>query len=122
MLCFSLYCSLGVHPYFHISWNLCWFSHDINDFKKIAKIFDFLILLPPSGVAYLSAALLSNRTCQAIVKNFNPRKDDFGLLQQSMKDLPQYDFDTEAVLSKALDLMKKYPPSVMTKLVPEIKE
>jgi hypothetical protein len=112
--------SLGIHPYFNISWNLCWFSHELQDVKKIAKIFDFLILLPPSGVAYLSAALLSDGNCQAIVGNFDPQNEDFGILQQSLKDLPKYDFDTEKVLFKALWLMKRYPPSLMNKLLPEI--
>lgn len=54
--------------------------------------------------------------------NFDSQNDDLGILQQSLKDLPKYDFDTERVFSKALDMMKRYPPSRVNKLVPEIEK
>ena len=30
-------------PYYALSWILTWFSHDFEDFSKVARLFDFFI-------------------------------------------------------------------------------
>jgi TBC1 domain family member 20 len=42
-------------PYFCLSWVITWCSHDIRDFSKVVRLFDFFIASDPIITIYLSA-------------------------------------------------------------------
>src|SRR5436190_770097 len=48
---------VGVLPYYCLSWVLTWCSHDITDFPKVARLFDFFLASNPLMPVYFSAAV-----------------------------------------------------------------
>ena len=44
-------------PIFATPWILTWFSHNFSDFKKIQRIFDFLLSSRPITIIYLCSAV-----------------------------------------------------------------
>lgn len=47
----------GVQSFFALSWVLTWFSHDIRNVQKIARVFDVMLCSHPLFSLYLSAAV-----------------------------------------------------------------
>jgi hypothetical protein len=48
----------GMFPMFALSWVLTLFSHDLEDFSAICRIFDYVIASPPIVPVYLAAAMI----------------------------------------------------------------
>ncbi len=64
-------CSSGVEPFFALSWVLTWFSHDVDRWSVVARLFDSLLACHPAFSLYLSAAVqwpLSQNNKQLFVK------------------------------------------------------
>ena len=55
------YISLGrseVPVTFAVSWIITWFSHDIDDFEKICRLFDVFLASGPFMPIYMAAAVM----------------------------------------------------------------
>ena len=50
-----------VTPFFALSWVITWFSHDIDDFTTVERIFDFFLTSNPVMPLYFSAAVRKNK-------------------------------------------------------------
>jgi len=49
--------SVDVLPYYCLSWVLTWCSHDIDDFSKVMRLFDFFIASEPLMPVYFAAVV-----------------------------------------------------------------
>lgn len=59
---FTFIKSAEVEPFFATSWLVTWFSHDLKDLSKIARVFDCILTSTPLFSVYLCAAVvLHNR-------------------------------------------------------------
>jgi len=99
-------------PFFFVSWFLTWFAHDLADTKQASKIFNFLLLLPPSAIAYVCVALLIAGGREVVLGTEHGDSEAFGLLHASLKKLPRHQW-TEQILADGLLLMVKYPPHLL---------
>lgn len=44
-------------PFFPLSWVITWCAHDLHDFGKVARLFDFLLCFNPLMSVYLTTAV-----------------------------------------------------------------
>jgi hypothetical protein len=66
-----------LHPYFCLSWIITWFSHDLYDFEKVCRLFDFFISSNPILPIYLSAAV----SCKGFYCSFFPSHLNFAVME-----------------------------------------
>ena len=93
---------------------LSWFSSELTDVSKVAKIFNFLIIMPPSAVIYLSAAcLLMPKFMDAVVND-----DNLNTLVKLRELLIEANIGN--LISKTIELMKVHPPSQMAQNLPDL--
>lgn len=68
-------------PFFPLSWVITWCAHDLGDFAKIARIYDFLICFNPLMSVYLTAAVRSrekvNKTLATSITSTNVLNGSF---------------------------------------------
>jgi hypothetical protein len=57
----------GMFPMFALSWVLTLFSHDLEDYEAVCRIFDFALAGPPLVSVYLAAAMTSIHRQQILV-------------------------------------------------------
>lgn len=99
----------------HLS-NMClvsavisWFSSDLEDVEVSKRLFDFLVIMPPATIGYLSVCVLER------IDTAKLEKVEHGHIHQYIKhELPntvlRHD-TTGELFRRTYDLMIKYPPS-----------
>ncbi len=55
---FMFMSTAGIEAFFATSWIITWFSHDVHDLQRAARIFDGLICSHPLFVLYMATALV----------------------------------------------------------------
>ncbi|KAG2185429.1 hypothetical protein INT44_002220 [Umbelopsis vinacea] len=91
----------NVLPYYALSWILTWFSHDLEDYHKVTRLFDLFIASAPSMPLYVACAITCLRRKQIMAMD-----PDF--VHTAVTNIPP-DIDIEATIRQALVLEKKYP-------------
>jgi len=113
--------SAMTEPFFATSWLITWFSHELKDIRKVARIYDGLITSHPLFCLYL---------CTAIVIYF---RDFIMQLQPDFADVHHFltnifkeneaSIDFNKLIMKADRLMSALPPSRLKMLAcPALKE
>ncbi|KAF0720772.1 Aste57867_51 [Aphanomyces stellatus] len=93
--------------YFALPWVLTWFSHHLDAFHDVARLFDVLLCSHPLFSLYLSAALVL-RHRQTIVQ---VDADDFGEMHSTLQRLgSRMADDMDATIRHAADLFHNIPP------------
>ncbi|CAO3694554.1 unnamed protein product [Umbelopsis ramanniana] len=91
----------NILPYYALSWILTWFSHDLEDYHKVVRLFDLFIASAPSMPLYVSCAITCLRR-----KEIMAMDPDF--VHTAVTNIPP-NIDIEATIRLALVLEKKYP-------------
>ncbi|GJJ69552.1 TBC1 domain family member 20 [Entomortierella parvispora] len=91
-------------PFFPLSWVITWCAHDLGDFAKIARLYDFLICFNPLMSVYLTAAVVMSRRDEL----FEVECDN-AMVHTFLTKFPK-DVDLERVISHAHQLYTTYPP------------
>ncbi|GES75507.1 TBC1 domain family member 20-like [Rhizophagus clarus] len=103
-------------PYFCLSWVITWCSHDVRDFSKVARLFDFFISSDPLISIYLSARVVIHRR-----KELLTLECDSAIVHTFLAKFPQY-IDMDELISKTIEMYNKYrkdPPLVLQKAINE---
>ncbi|KAL7748359.1 GTPase-activating protein gyp8 [Sorochytrium milnesiophthora] len=96
-----------LQPYFCLSWIITWFSHDLDDFDLVCRLFDFLVASNPIMPVYISAAVVLAQENEVMELD-----DEFAMLHAHLSTcIPAaITHDTiETVLKQAHALYTKYP-------------
>ncbi|CEG69778.1 hypothetical protein RMATCC62417_05792 [Rhizopus microsporus] len=56
----------GVLPYYALSWVITWYSHDLSDLEKIARLFDLILSSNPLMPVYVAAATVISKRKQVL--------------------------------------------------------
>ncbi|CEI88579.1 hypothetical protein RMCBS344292_02961 [Rhizopus microsporus] len=56
----------GVLPYYALSWVITWYSHDLSDLEKIARLFDLILSSNPLMPVYLAVATVISKRKQVL--------------------------------------------------------
>ncbi|KAG0174268.1 hypothetical protein DFQ28_009259 [Apophysomyces sp. BC1034] len=91
----------NIMPYYALSWILTWFSHDIEDFGKISRLFDLFVASSPLMPVYVASAITLLRRSEIL-------RTDPDILHSLITHVPE-DIDVELVIQTALKLEKRYP-------------
>ncbi|CAO3633838.1 unnamed protein product [Cunninghamella echinulata] len=98
--------SMGILPYYCLSWIITWFSHDLDDLEDIYRIFDLILSTHPMMPLYITASL--------VILNYKPEEindQDPSILHHYLCKLPyQPDLKWKPVLQHAIQLYTTYPP------------
>lgn len=101
----------GVEPFFALSWILTWFSHSLDDFNTICRLFDLYLSSHPLMILYTSTQLILSM--KDIL--FETVDCEFCAVHGFMSNFPQNKIDFETVIQQSLDLFKRYPPDILQK-------
>ncbi|KAG0226257.1 hypothetical protein BGW42_003793 [Actinomortierella wolfii] len=96
-------------PFFALSWVITWCSHDLQDFSKVARIFDFFLCFNPLMPVYFAAAVVMSRREEL----FRVERDN-AMVHTFLTKFP-IDCDLELIISHAHQLFTTYPPETLQK-------
>ncbi|KAF9355961.1 hypothetical protein BGX26_005889 [Mortierella sp. AD094] len=94
-------------PFFPLSWVITWCSHDLQDFEKIARIYDFLMCFNPLMSVYLAAAVVMSRR-----EELFEVECDNAMVHSFLTKFPK-NADLELIISHAHKLYVTYPPEAL---------
>ncbi|KAI9305497.1 rab-GTPase-TBC domain-containing protein [Cunninghamella echinulata] len=98
--------SMGILPYYCLSWIITWFSHDLEELEDIYRIFDLILSTHPMMPLYITASL--------VILNYKPEEindQDPSILHHYLCKLPyQSNLKWKPILQHAIQLYTTYPP------------
>ncbi|KAI9236879.1 MAG: rab-GTPase-TBC domain-containing protein [Podila humilis] len=94
-------------PFFPLSWVITWCAHDLNDFGKVARLFDFLLCFNPLMSIYLTTAVVMARREELLEVEC-----DNAMVHTFLTKFPK-NIDLELVISHAHQLYITYPPETL---------
>ncbi|KAL2007764.1 hypothetical protein VTN00DRAFT_7746 [Thermoascus crustaceus] len=95
----------GTRPYFALAATLTLYAHDIQEYRDIARLYDFLLAHEPVVSIYLFAAIILSRRKEV----FEIPVDEPEMLHFTLSKLPT-PLDLEGLISNAIKLYKDHPP------------
>ncbi|XP_054284267.1 TBC1 domain family member 20-like [Macrosteles quadrilineatus] len=98
---------------FCLPWYLTWYSHSLNRYRDVVRLYDYFLASPPLLPLYLVAAIVAHRQDELFSVDCDMATVHC-LLSNLSDDLP-----FEKLLSQATDLYDKFPPE---SIEPEVKE
>ncbi|KAF9580971.1 hypothetical protein BGW38_002181 [Lunasporangiospora selenospora] len=96
-------------PFFSLSWVITWCAHDLNDFDKVARLYDFFLCHNPLMPVYFAASVVITRR-----EELFQVEDDSAMVHTFLTKFPK-DIDLEECISRAHLLYTTYPPAVLQK-------
>ncbi|KAF9119499.1 hypothetical protein BGW39_000265 [Mortierella sp. 14UC] len=96
-------------PFFPLSWVITWCAHDLQDFEKIARLYDFLICFNPLMSVYMAAAVVMSRRDELLEVEC-----DNAMVHTFLTKFPK-NVDLELIISHAHQLYTTYPPESLQK-------
>ncbi|KAF9129652.1 hypothetical protein BGX30_013859 [Mortierella sp. GBA39] len=96
-------------PFFPLSWVITWCAHDLQDFNKIARLYDFLICFNPLMSVYMAAAVVMSRREELLEVEC-----DNAMVHTFLTKFPKT-VDLELIISRAHELYLTYPPETLQK-------
>ncbi|KAG0350056.1 hypothetical protein BG005_010414 [Podila minutissima] len=94
-------------PFFPLSWVITWCAHDLHDFGKVARLFDFLMCFTPLMSVYLTTAVVMARREELLEVEC-----DNAMVHTFLTKFPK-NIDLELVISHAHQLYTSYPPETL---------
>ncbi|KAG0372073.1 hypothetical protein BGX24_000781 [Mortierella sp. AD032] len=91
-------------PFFPLSWVITWCAHDLQDFEKIARLYDFLICFNPLMSVYITAAVVMSRREELLEVEC-----DNAMVHTFLTKFPK-NANLELIISHAHQLYTTYPP------------
>ncbi|KAG2183578.1 hypothetical protein INT43_006584 [Umbelopsis isabellina] len=91
----------NILPFYALSWILTWFSHDLEDYRKVIRLIDLFIASQPSMPLYVACAITCLRRNEIMAMD-----PDF--VHTAVTNIPP-DIDIEATIRLAIELEKKHP-------------
>ncbi|OZJ02573.1 hypothetical protein BZG36_04196 [Bifiguratus adelaidae] len=98
-----------VLPYFCLSWIITWCAHDINDFLKVTRLYDFFMTSEPLMPVYFAAAVVIARR-EMLLK----QEPDGAMLHTYLSKFPA-DLDVEDCIQHAMMMADQYPSRKLQK-------
>lgn len=99
---------------FAVSWVLTWFSHDLLDFNKICRVFDFMLSTHILAPLYLSTAVIISQRAEIIHNS-----DDIGYIHSLFSGIVN-DMNIEDLISSAIYLMNEITPLELSQGIPRL--
>ncbi|KAF8941123.1 hypothetical protein BGZ47_007483 [Haplosporangium gracile] len=96
-------------PFFPLSWVITWCAHDLQDFDKIARLYDFLLSFNPLTSVYMAAAVVMSRREELLEVEC-----DNAMVHTFLTKFPK-NVDLELIISHAHQLYTTYPPEALQK-------
>lgn len=98
--------SVGIPPFFGLSWQLTWFSHTLDDFATVQRLFDFFIASHPLMPLYVAVVNMQ------LHRDYLMRFDEMPELHGALTKLsfPAQPHKVQRVIYGALALFKRAPP------------
>ncbi|KAF0545628.1 RabGAP/TBC [Gigaspora margarita] len=97
-------------PYFCVSWVITWCSHDLHDFSKVTRLFDFFIASNPLMALYLSARVVISRRKELLLLEC-----DSAIIHGFLSKFPR-EIDVDDLIFRTSQLYQKYPPHVLQEI------
>lgn len=94
-----------IKPFFALAATLTMYSHDIQEYSDIARLFDFLLAQEPVVSIYLFAAIILSRKKELLEFSV----DETDMLHFTLSKLPN-PLDLEGLISRAMQLFEAHPP------------
>lgn len=95
----------ATRPYFALAPTLTLYSHEIQEYADIARLFDFLLAQPAVMSIYLFAVIILNRKSELL----EIPADEPDVLHVVLSKLPK-PLDLEGLISQAVALFQQHPP------------
>ncbi|KAL2871074.1 rab-GTPase-TBC domain-containing protein [Aspergillus lucknowensis] len=95
----------GAEPFFALSATLTLYAHDIQGYRDVARLFDFLLAWEPVVSIYFFAAVVLSRRKEL----FEISSDEPEILHSTLSKLPT-PLDLESLISQTVRLFHDYPP------------
>lgn len=95
----------GIKPFFALAATLTLYAHDIQEYKEIVRLYDFLLAHEPVIAIYLFAAIILSRKKELLEIPI----DEPEMLHFTLSKLPQ-PLDLESYISSAMTLYQTKPP------------
>ncbi|KAG0253445.1 hypothetical protein DFQ27_007412 [Actinomortierella ambigua] len=96
-------------PFFALSWVITWCSHDLQDFEKVARVYDFFLCSNPLMPVYFAAAVVMSRR-----EELFEQECDNAMVHTFLTKFPK-NCDLELIISHAHQLFETYPPETLQK-------
>jgi hypothetical protein len=103
----AIYDILPANPFYGLAHVLTLYSHDIQSYKDIARLFDFLLAREAVMSIYLFAVIVISRREQLLEYMVDGPDED--VMSVVLQKLPQ-DLDLEATITQAIHLFENHPP------------
>ncbi|KAF9973218.1 hypothetical protein BGZ73_003578 [Actinomortierella ambigua] len=94
-------------PFFALSWVITWCAHDLQDFRKVARVFDFFLCHNPLMPVYFAAAVVMSRR-----EELFQQECDNAMVHTFLTKFPK-NCDLELIISHAHQLYQTYPPETL---------
>ncbi|KAK2758181.1 hypothetical protein FQN54_004025 [Arachnomyces sp. PD_36] len=95
----------GTKPFFALAATLTLYAHDIQEYREITRLYDFLLAHEPVVAIYLFAAIILSRKKELLEIPLEEPE----MLHFTLSKLPQ-PFDLEGLISSAILLYETKPP------------
>ncbi|KAJ3180039.1 hypothetical protein HDU87_002262 [Geranomyces variabilis] len=100
----------GFLPYFCLSWVITWYSHNLHDQARAARLFDFLIASNPLMPVYLAAAVVLARKTALLTQD-----QEYSTVHHFLSQFP-LDVNVEALVRDAQQMYTTHPPNELQKI------
>ncbi|KAJ3011126.1 hypothetical protein HKX48_007008 [Thoreauomyces humboldtii] len=99
----------GFLPYFCLSWIITWYSHDLTDTSRVARLFDFLLASNPLMPVYVAAAVLMTQKDRLLEE-----EAEYSNIHHFLSRLPP-EMSIESLIKQAQNLHRTHPPRTLQK-------
>uniref|UniRef100_A0A6P7EZ45 TBC1 domain family member 20 n=1 Tax=Diabrotica virgifera virgifera TaxID=50390 RepID=A0A6P7EZ45_DIAVI len=103
--------SASVGTMFALPWYLTWFGHSLNQYKDVVRLYDFFLASPQDMSLYVSASLVIHRRQEVFAEGC-----DMASIHCLLSQIPD-NLNFEAILEKASEYYRKFPPEKLEQLV-----
>ena len=93
-------------PFFALSWALTLFSHDLDSFASMQRIFDLVLSHGPAMIIYLCVAILLHRRDQIMRDLPEEEREDPSLLHHHLSQLPRLYADPTGRVQAAREIAR----------------
>ncbi|KAI8920359.1 rab-GTPase-TBC domain-containing protein, partial [Powellomyces hirtus] len=100
----------GLLPYFCLSWVITWYSHNINNAERIARLFDFMIASNPLMPIYIAAAVVISQKDLLLEE-----EPEYSSIHHFLSQFPA-NHNVEHLIKQAQSLYNSYPPHILQKI------
>ncbi|RUS13657.1 hypothetical protein BC937DRAFT_94975, partial [Endogone sp. FLAS-F59071] len=98
----------NIVPYYALSWILTWYSHDVKDIGRVARLFDLFVASTPLMPVYVAVTIVLARKKELLAIDPDLSHSVLGVFPQN--------FDMDELVSRAVELERRWPPLELQKL------